>query len=138
VDRDGPDVIAVCGSGLGHLAAAARGKANWVGVAREHQHQIRKTIRKDPYLRSGCAYVHPRVRVFTGLSAILPKLDKDMYAKVLQPPDYDVIVRFPQCQGVDPPDLKERQNSIVTSGVYFDDLSLQADAVALGAHRPKP
>lgn len=109
-------------------------KLTGVGVAREHRHQIRKTIRKDPTFDRGAL---TSIREFAGspvYQRYFQKLDKDMYVKVLQQQITDIILRFLDARGIDTTDLKERQTSIVNSGVFVSgDLSLQAEAVALGA-----
>ena len=63
------------------------------------------------------------------------KLDGELYKKVLERQIFDTIVRFLDAHNIDTSDLKERQSTVLNSGVIVSGSgTIQADTLAVGSH----
>ena len=63
------------------------------------------------------------------------KLDSELYKKVLERQIFDTLVRFLDAHNIDTSDLKERQSTVLNSGVIVSGSgTIQADTLAVGSH----
>jgi hypothetical protein len=110
------------------------GKATGLFVKKRADGHVSQTIRKDPTFDRGAFSSIREYASSPVYQRYFQKLDKEMYVKILQQQIIDVIVNFLDARGIDTTELKERQTSIVNSGVIVSgDLSVQGENVAFGS-----
>jgi hypothetical protein len=63
------------------------------------------------------------------------KLDSELYKKVLERQIFDAIIRFLDARNIETADLKERQTTVLNSGVIVSGSgTIQAETFAVGSH----
>ncbi len=103
------------------------------GVARwSERRQERKNILENPAFDYGAGF---SIRQWTSSGfyrRYFQKLDKEMYLKTLEKNILDSIVTFLEQRNIDVSEVKQRQTTILNSGVMMTGGSINAESLAVG------
>jgi len=97
--------------------------------------KLRNTVRKDRSFNYG-AVTSLREDTSSGFyRRYFQKLDSELYKKVLERQIFDTIIRFLDARNIETADLKERQTTVLNSGVIVSGSgTIQAETFAVGSH----
>jgi hypothetical protein len=96
---------------------------------------LRKTLRNNRSFNYG-AVTSLREDTASGFyRRYFQQLDKELYKKVLERQIFDTIIRFLDVRNIETADLKERQTTVLNSGVIVSGSgTIQAETFAVGSH----
>lgn len=95
--------------------------------------RIRKEIKNNPLFDYGAGSSLRGKMSSSQYSHFFQRADKEMYVKVIERTLLDTIVKFLNDHNIDTSDIKERQTSIVNSGIIVQGGDVRAQALAVGA-----
>lgn len=102
-------------------------------VERAIGHTItRRAIRQNPSFDYGA---ESSIRIYassTKFRQFFQKLDRDMYAKIVERNILESIIDFLDSKNIDTTDLKERQTTILNTGLIVSGGSVSAENIAVG------
>jgi hypothetical protein len=110
---------------------AARKAMRWFRQSSERR-GLRRQLRDDPFFDFGAAVSLRETASSNRYHRYFQRLDKEMYAKVLERRVFTLLVEFLDHHDVDTSELVERQSTILNNGVMVSGGTLQADSLAVG------
>lgn len=96
------------------------------------QKEIQKQAGDNPLFDYGANGSVRQVASAWAYRRYFQKLDKEMYVKILERQILDSILTFLESRNIDTSDLKERQTTILNSGVIVSGGSITAESLAVG------
>ncbi|HTS06842.1 MAG TPA: hypothetical protein VMP68_14785 [Candidatus Eisenbacteria bacterium] len=99
------------------------------------ERKLRKTVRNNRSFNYG-AVTSLREDTASGFyRRYFQKLDSELYKKVLERQIFDTIIKFLDARNIETTDLKERQTTVLNSGVIVSGSgTIQAETFAVGSH----
>lgn len=110
---------------------AARKALRWFRQSSERR-GLRRQLRDDPFFDFGAAVSLRETASSNRFHRYFQRLDKEMYAKVLERRVFTLLVEFLDHHDIDTSELVERQSTILNNGVMVSGGTLQADSLAVG------
>jgi hypothetical protein len=93
---------------------------------------VRRRIKATPRFDYGAVTSVRQSGTSTDYRHYFQKLDKEMYVKIVEQRILNSIIDFLEQHNIDTSDLKERQTTIMNSGVILSGGSIQAESLAVG------
>lgn len=116
-------------SWLALLAKSTEMIADFLGT---NEKQIRKVIKNTPLFDYGAENSLRSKMSSLQYSHFFQRSDKEMYGKIIDRTLLDSIVKFLDDHNIDTSDLKERQTTIMNSGIIVQGGDVKAQAMAVG------
>jgi hypothetical protein len=92
-----------------------------------------RRVRRDPTIDHGASVSIRELAQSAELQRWFQALDREMYLKVIDRCLLDALIAFLDDKGVDTSDLRERQTTILNSGVIMTGGSIHGTSIAMGA-----
>ncbi|MBZ5681003.1 MAG: hypothetical protein LAO24_12940 [Acidobacteriia bacterium] len=106
----------------------------WYHEWREER-RLRRTVRNNRSFNYGAASSLREDTASGFYRRYFQKLDSELYKKVLERQIFDTIIRFLDLRNIETADLKERQTTVLNSGVIVSGSgTIQAETLAVGSH----
>lgn len=94
--------------------------------------QVRREMASNPTFDYGATTSIREDEQSPSFRQYFQRLDKEMYVKIIEKEIFDSIVVFLEAKNIDTSDLKERQTTVLNSGVIVSGGSIQAESLAVG------
>lgn len=99
------------------------------------ERRLQRTVRNNRSFNYGAATSLREDTASGFYRRYFQKLDSELYKKVLERQIFDTIIRFLDLHNVETADLKERQTTVLNSGVIVSGSgTIQAETLAVGSH----
>ncbi len=116
---------------LAPLSVARRLLSRWTAWLKRRS--MRRRIRSNPTFDYGAATSVRQSGMSENYRHYFQKLDREMYAKLIEQQILGSIIDFLDERNIDTSDLRERQTTILNNGVILSGGSIQAESFAVGS-----
>jgi hypothetical protein len=110
---------------------AARKAIRWFRQSSDRR-GLRRQLRDDLFFDFGAAVSLREMASSNRYHRYFQRLDKEMYAKVLEQRVFALLVEFLDDHDIDTSELADRQSTILNNGVMVSGGTLQAESLAVG------
>jgi hypothetical protein len=96
-------------------------------------HVLRRQIKDNPLYNYGTRTTLRQTLSSSRFDHYFQRLDQEMYVKTIEREILVTIVKFLDAHNIDTSELKERQTTIINSGIMVQNGAIKAESVAVGA-----